>query len=401
MNIQQDYLKWNIRIFLFGRIGMLGIIITAVFRLWQENGMSFAQILLLQGLFGLMKLIFEYPSGVMADYLERKYVMIISFLAMAVGSIVYMLSNSFIDFLIAEAFFGLALASRSGTDTAFVYDSILAANQKERIKQVLSNGSIIMMLTAAAAMAVGSFLEQYGKDLPFVTVVVYCFVASILYFRAKEPDRVRSDSMNSIVGDSVKLFANPVFIRVLLLFGIQAIVLRIAFWAYIPKLQVIGLADQYHGFVLAVANIVAAIIAMWYGRSKEDSKWLISIISFSSIFGIILFIVPPSFLVVFIAIGFHQIARGIISPYISVVLNKEVSSDYRASAESLRGVSIDAIFLIISGIFSLLMIEEVEILRINLILLMLIIVGIMISYRVEIRSTTSSISKGINQAFGR
>ncbi|MHA2289628.1 MAG: hypothetical protein ACXABG_12665, partial [Promethearchaeota archaeon] len=120
--------KKNVRAYLTGQVAWLAAIIPAVVQLWQENGLSFAQILFLQGLFGLSMLILEFPSGVFADLKDRKTVLTIGHLFIALGSITYSVSHNFTQFLLAEVIYAIGLSSISGADTATIWDTCILDN---------------------------------------------------------------------------------------------------------------------------------------------------------------------------------------------------------------------------------------------------------------------------------
>jgi MFS family permease len=365
-------LRINTFAYFYSSIGIPAIIVVSVYHLWINHQMTFSQILLLQGLFSLFIIIFEYPSGILADYLNRKYLMALCFVSMAIGSLLYMNATSFQQFVIAELFFGFTFASKSGTDTAFIYDTLLEEGQEENAKNILSKGITIMMFSAGICMILGSILASINLFFAFYTIAGFSLIGAVVYLLTHEPVRIKQTSMKLVVSNSVILLKNRVFILVVILFCIHAIVLRIAFWAYIPKMEVINISIFFQGFVLAGANFIAAGIAYWYGKSSKSENSIIQIIFVSAFFGVLLFTLTVTHLTLFIGIALQQVARGLINPIISVILNKEVTSDIRASALSLKGFIVHTNYLLISLMLDLLKISLTHVMMINVILLIIL-----------------------------
>jgi MFS family permease len=82
-------------------------IIPVVVLFWQENGLSLTQIMILQALFAMSIVIFEVPTGVVADKQGRKRSMIYGSLFLILGALIYSLGHNFFQFFIAEFTWGI------------------------------------------------------------------------------------------------------------------------------------------------------------------------------------------------------------------------------------------------------------------------------------------------------
>ncbi len=128
--------------YLIGRIQWLVLVVPSIFVIWIQSGMSFSDILLLQGLFGVVVLLFEYPSGIIDDHFTRKSVLISSKFRDVLETLIYSFSRSFGSFLVSEIILGIALALNSGAESAMIWDSADILDRKDA-REILTRGESI------------------------------------------------------------------------------------------------------------------------------------------------------------------------------------------------------------------------------------------------------------------
>jgi MFS family permease len=66
---------------------------------WQENGLNFKEIMILQSLYFVMVVVLEIPSGYFSDKVGRKKTIVISSFFWFLGILVYSFGFSFQSFL--------------------------------------------------------------------------------------------------------------------------------------------------------------------------------------------------------------------------------------------------------------------------------------------------------------
>ena len=133
---KEDTLKSNITKYYFSQL-LYGIQFTfPVYVLFLlSNSLSFAQIALLQGIQAFIAALFEIPSGILADHFGRKKVLIFAGIFALVGATLTAFSHTFTLFLIANVFFALALTFKSGTDVAWIYDTLKNLKLESQFKK--------------------------------------------------------------------------------------------------------------------------------------------------------------------------------------------------------------------------------------------------------------------------
>src|SRR3989338_3317966 len=84
----------------------------------QDNGLSVTQIMILNSIYTLLIILFDVPSGVLADRWGRKNTFIVSCAFYVLGYGVYSAGHSFWTFLIAEMVFAISTSTFGGTAEA-------------------------------------------------------------------------------------------------------------------------------------------------------------------------------------------------------------------------------------------------------------------------------------------
>lgn len=151
------------------------------FQLWMpiwviylqfERGLTLAQIFLLEAMFELMFIVFEVPTGVVADRWGRKF----SILLGAIGSVgavaLFAFAPSFWWVALSYFVWAISITLMSGADTAFLHDSLAAQRREGEFARVIGRGN---------ACATGAFMVSatIGAPLAALTNLTVPVVASI------------------------------------------------------------------------------------------------------------------------------------------------------------------------------------------------------------------------------
>ena len=347
--MKYEQLQKNKLAFLSGNISWLAILIASIVPIWQAGGLSFSDILFLQGLFALVLLILEVPTGVLADAMERRKVIILGHSSLIAGFLVYSQSYHFWGFFLAESTFAFGLSTLSGAEDALLWDSYKESNREDEINKVIADSRLIMTVSAAIAMVLGGIIASYDLRAPFYVGAICSLSNVVLYLRAQEPERIKLSSPKLIWIKALGSIRDKRFIKVLLLFSTSSVMLRIVFWAYIPKMQDLQVPSIWFGIVLAGANIVCSITILAMRRISEASSRLIMVSYSIMAIGLLLFIPVVNLPLLLIAIMCHQIGRGVIRVVSVVRVNQIAESEVRASVASLMSM-IGSLFYVISTV---------------------------------------------------
>ena len=133
---------------------------------------SLVEIGIAETVFHITSLIFEIPSGVLADVFGRKKMLIVSTLMRMIGNIVMMISNDLFTVCMSIAFMALSYNFSSGTGDALAYDSLKLAGQENRFEKFSSNQLIIYRLCSGISTLCAGFAIVIGHKLAYGTDLV-------------------------------------------------------------------------------------------------------------------------------------------------------------------------------------------------------------------------------------
>lgn len=135
------------------------------------RGYSLVEIGFVETVFHITSLIFEIPSGVLADVFGRKRMLLVSTLMRMVGNVIMIASANLFMVCLSIAFMALSYNFSSGSGDALAYDSLKMAGQESRFERYESNQLTIYRLCdglstlcAGFALTIGHRLA-YGTDL--------------------------------------------------------------------------------------------------------------------------------------------------------------------------------------------------------------------------------------------
>lgn len=161
MNIKQQLRRLNV----FGCTATLRITDAVWVVFLVSRGYSLWQVGLAEGIFHMVSLLCEIPSGIAADLIGRRRTLALSGLCGLCSALLMVMSSSFSGICLAMAFSALSCSLISGSDEALLYDSLVEAGQEEyyipasaRYTQVQNLGT--MLSNAASLLA--SFLNYVG-----------------------------------------------------------------------------------------------------------------------------------------------------------------------------------------------------------------------------------------------
>ena len=137
----------------------------------SARGYSLVEIGVAETVFHITSLIFEIPSGVLADVFGRKKMLMVSSIMRMIGNIIMILSCDLFMVCLSIAFHALSYNFSSGSGDALAYDSLKLAGMDNRFEKYESNQLIIYRLCSGISTLCAGFALfighriAYGADL--------------------------------------------------------------------------------------------------------------------------------------------------------------------------------------------------------------------------------------------
>ncbi len=164
-----DYLFYTVISFLFYSIA---------------KGLSVAQILYLSGFYAIFVSAFQIPTNYLVEKIGLKKSIVIGNLFWVIHCFIYIVSNEFIFFVLAEAFCAFGTTLKNLSETQMLYTSLSKINQKEKFSKIEGSGVALFYICEAASAIVVGYLFNFDNYLPIYitfTILVISFVMSLFF----------------------------------------------------------------------------------------------------------------------------------------------------------------------------------------------------------------------------
>ncbi len=150
------------------------------------RGYSLVEIGIAETVFHITSLIFEIPSGVLADVFGRKKMLIVSAIMHMIGNVIMIMSDNLFMVCLSIAFMALTYNFSSGSGDALAYDSLKLAKQESRFEKYESNQLIIYRLCSGISTLCAGFALTIGHRLAYGADLIMCVAQIILLTSLRE-----------------------------------------------------------------------------------------------------------------------------------------------------------------------------------------------------------------------
>ncbi|MBE3590698.1 MAG: MFS transporter [Firmicutes bacterium] len=154
------------------------------------RGLSLAQYALIGTVGWLAMALAEVPTGAMADALGRRRSLALGAFLHGLGMLGQGLTGDFAWLVAFGVLRTLGFSFISGTDHAWLYDSLKADGEESRYTREAGRAAAVMHAAQGAASIAGAPLAVYHLAAPLVATAAVSFVAALLALRLPELPRV-------------------------------------------------------------------------------------------------------------------------------------------------------------------------------------------------------------------
>jgi len=324
-----------------------------------DAGLNNTQAFAANAFFTLGQVVFEVPTGVVADLWGRRASYLAGTLTLLASTLLYYLmwrvKAPFWGWALSSAFIGLGFTFFSGATEAWLVDGLKQAGYKGNLDSVFARGGIVSGAAMLAGSVAGGYLAQAGSlGLPYLVrsgLLALTFLAALAYMKdlGFRPDRSQTvlKRMRAIFVASVQNgFRRPAVRWVMLAAPFAAAAGYYAFYAMQPYLlELYGDPSAY-----GVAGLAAAVVAgaqMAGGFLVQQIRGLFArrthvliLGAAAGAVGLAVIGLTGSFWVAVSLLGIWAVAFAAITPIRQAYLNGLIPSEQRAtmlSFDSLMG----------------------------------------------------------------
>lgn len=299
---------------------------------------------IIMSLFSLSIILFEIPTGVLADLLGKKKTLLISRACYILEIFLIAFFDGFWIFLIAKLISGLGVSLSSGTNQALLFDTLKKQKRENQHKRISGSINTVSNISMAVIFTLGSFLFAINPKLPAIISLPFVILGFILTFFLEEPylskKRFNTENYFKHLRESLEYFKKNDVIKYLSFFTFfSAAIINIGLSfssVYFEKifipLTLIGILAFTSSMTAAFASKKAHKIEKFLG--EKNALNLIQYALIVSLF-LISLLVPYFGYLFFLLIPFMS---GFSSVVIGDYANNHISSSHRASLLSIMGM---------------------------------------------------------------
>ena len=236
-----------------------------------DAGLSFFEVFVANAAFSAGMVVFEVPTGVVADTLGRRVSFLLSVAVLAVSTLLYValaeIGGGVVAFAAASVLMGLGFTFYSGAMEAWLVDALTATGYHGVLDRVFARGQQVSGAAMLVGTVGGGLLGQIDLSIPYVVrtallLVVFAIAYVVMHDIGYVPSRVPLRALPSEIARNAQ--AGVMFgwsqrpLRLLMLASmIQAGYFAWAFYASQPYLL-----DLLSSDAVWIAGVVAAGIAL-------------------------------------------------------------------------------------------------------------------------------------------
>ncbi len=151
-----------------------------------DAGLSIAQVFIANAAFSVGTVLFEIPTGVVADTVGRRASFLLSLVVLAASTLAYVglaqAGAGVVAFSIASVLLGLGFTFYTGAMEAWLVDGVQALGYRGAMDGIFANAQIIGGVAMLVGTIGGGFLGQIDLALPFIVRSVLLIVLLGLAF---------------------------------------------------------------------------------------------------------------------------------------------------------------------------------------------------------------------------
>ncbi|MDP7034301.1 MAG: MFS transporter [Planctomycetota bacterium] len=323
-----------------------------IFFLFFIKNLDLEQVLLLESIYFFSVVSLEIPSGYFSDALGRRPTLLIASGCLAGSYTLFLLADSFYLFASAEFLLAAGIAFHSGTNTSFLYDSLVDLNRQDEYGEIEAAVGFRVFLAGALGAVLGGLVAlsdsrlAYGLSLvttlPMIGIAwIYCEPRST---RRRKPD---PGDMRRQIARCLGLIRQPV-LRWLLAFGVVMILLNHVPWEFFqPYLHLLGADFEFSadktplvsGVYTAMTMILAAMFAK-YSMRIRNRVGLLPVLFFALLLQTLLISLMGFLLSATIAMAvlFRSVPRAIMTAPINAAMAPRIPTEARATWFSIQSM---------------------------------------------------------------
>lgn len=342
---EKKRLEWNIWLsYLATSFGWMRFYIPLLALFYIASGVPLDEFAIIMSVVALVVLLFEVPSGVLADILGKKKTIVIG-RAMFIGQI-YLLAfhNGFWPFLISGIIAAIGMGLVSGAEEALLYDTLKKLKRTDEHKRISGNVLTARYVTIAATFMAGGILFHIDPKLPAICALPPIIIATIISALFVEPyhSKKRLGLMDSLkhLKEGLKYFAGHSYVKFIVFFSLPVFtIIGISLSmssAYLSAVMIPVTLIGVVAFLQAMTSAVSSKRAHNIEERLGEKKTIYFIGGLSILAALLMGLMVPGFgmlfylIIPFVSGGFHVLTNHYV--------NEHIETSHRATMLSIKSM---------------------------------------------------------------
>jgi MFS family permease len=242
--------------------------------LLQVGGLDLFQVMLVNSVFTVAQMVFEVPTGVIADTIGRRASIVLSMATLAASTVLYVLTPGWgwgiWGFMFASVLLGLGYTFQTGASDAWLVDALDATGWTGPKDRVFAWGQIAWGVGMMTGSLLGGVLGQFNLVWPYLgrgILLGVCFVVALFMVHdlGFEPRPLRAatfgDEMRRIFSGGVHYgWRSPVVRPLLWTSAISGLFMMYGFYAWQP--YVLELLGRDYVWLLGVVQAASSAVGI-------------------------------------------------------------------------------------------------------------------------------------------
>ncbi|WP_265110889.1 MFS transporter [Halosolutus halophilus] len=152
-----------------------------------SQGLSFTQIVIIEALYNLTTVLGEMPTGYVGDRIGRRNSLLIGSALITATLVGIAFASSFLAFALLFICWSLGYNFRSGTEDAWVYETLTDVSASDEFTRVRGRGQSIALTAGVGASLVGGYLGDLDLAYPFLAAALFTGLGLLVIVTLDEP----------------------------------------------------------------------------------------------------------------------------------------------------------------------------------------------------------------------
>ncbi len=317
------------------------------------KGLTLVEIGLCESVFHIASLLFEVPTGIIADRFGRKLSRILGVLS----RIIYLSLLLYVDniglAMFSFIFAALSYNLDSGADSAFVYDSMVETGHQAHFAKVQGYREVVFQTASTVGIMIGGILADVSYSLAISAAIGTFVLGLLIALFFKEPSAYEKREKHTLVSLSkiaISTLKNQPILTGIMFYGALFSAVAATFFLYLGTyLRGQGYSLTLISFWYMINTIGSIIAALFVSRliKRFDLKLILYVSLVMAVTFFLMPILPWGFVAFFFMGGMESIMYVTITHHI----NRQIGSEVRATILSVNSMAYSVIMVILFPVF--------------------------------------------------